>query len=43
MMIALAMTYQTEPQAMVMSFMRDYGERYEWLVAVIKTKLLRFH
>ena len=36
MMIALAMTYQTEPQAMVMSFMRDYGERYEWLVSVIK-------
>ena len=36
MMIALAMTYQTEPQAMVMSFMRDYGERYDWLVAVIK-------
>ena len=36
MMIALAMTYRTEPQAMVMSFMRDYGERYDWLVAVIK-------
>ena len=36
MMIALAMTYQTEPQAMVMSFMRDYGERYDWLVTVIK-------
>ena len=36
MMIALAMTYQTGPQAMVMSFMRDYGERYDWLVAVIK-------
>ena len=36
MMIALAMTYQTEPQAIVMSFIRDYGERYDWLVAVIK-------
>ena len=36
MMIALAMTYQTEPQAMVLSFMRDYGERYDWLVSVIK-------
>ena len=36
MMIALAMTYHTEPQAMVMSFMRDYGERYDWLVSVFR-------
>ena len=35
-MIALAMTYQAEPQAMVMSFMRDYGERYDWLASVFK-------
>ena len=34
--ITLAMAYQTEPQAMVMSFMRDYGERYDWLVAIMK-------
>ena len=33
---ALMMTYQSEPQAMVMSFMRDYGEPYEWLVSVFK-------
>ena len=36
MMIALAMTYRTEPQAMVMSFMRDYGERYDWLISVFR-------
>ena len=35
-MFALTMTYQTEPQAMVMSFMRDYGERYDWLVSVFR-------
>ena len=35
-MFALVMTYQTEPQAMVMSFMRDYGERYDWLVSVFR-------
>ena len=33
---ALIITYQTEPQAVVMSFMRDYGEPYEWLVSVFK-------
>ena len=36
MMMALIMTYQLEPQAMVMSFMRDYGEQYDWLVSVFK-------
>lgn len=36
MMMALIMTYQLEPQAMVMSSMRDYGERYDWLVSVFK-------
>ena len=35
-MIALAMTYQTSPQAMVMSLMRNYAERYDWLVTVFK-------
>ena len=35
-MFALTMTYQAEPQAMVMSFMRDYGERYDWLVSVFR-------
>ena len=33
---ALIMTYQSEPQAVIMSFMRDYGEPYEWLVSVFK-------
>ena len=36
MMMALIMTYRAEPQSMVMSFMRDYGEQYEWLVSVFK-------
>ena len=36
MMMALIMTYQLEPQAMVMSFMRDYGEQYEWLASVFR-------
>ena len=36
MMIALIMTYQLEPQAMVMSFMRDYGEQYDWLASVFR-------
>ena len=35
-MIALAMTYHDSPQAQVMSFMRWYGERYDWLVTVFK-------
>jgi hypothetical protein len=34
--IALVMTYKMEPQAMVMSFMRDYGEQYKWLASVFK-------
>lgn len=35
-MIALAMTFRTDPQAMVMTFMRNYGERYDWLVEVFR-------
>ncbi len=35
-MIALVMTYQEEPQAVVMSFMRDYGEQYQWLASVFR-------
>ena len=35
-MIALVMTYQAEPEAVVMSFMRDYGERYDWLASVFR-------
>ena len=35
-MIALAMTYRTSPQAMLMSLMRNYAERYDWLVALFK-------
>ena len=36
MMMALIMTYQLEPQATVMSFMRDYGEQYDWLASVFR-------
>ena len=35
-MIALAMTFRTDPQAMVMTFMRNNGERYDWLVEVFR-------
>lgn len=31
---ALAMTFHDDPQAMAMSFMRSYGEPYEWLKEV---------
>ncbi len=34
MQAALAMTFRNEPQAKAMSFMRDYGERYDWLKEV---------
>ena len=34
--MALAMTYSGEPQAMAMSFMRNYAERYDWLATVFK-------
>ncbi len=36
--IALMMTYsgKRDPQAMTMSFIRDYGERYEWMAGVFK-------
>ena len=30
MQIALAMTFRNDPQARGMSFMRDYGERFDW-------------
>ncbi len=35
-MIALAMTFRKEPEAQVMCFMRNYGERYDWLVQVFQ-------
>ena len=33
---ALALTYGDAPQAKVMSFLRQYAERYDWLVAVFR-------
>lgn len=34
MQAALAMTFRNDPQAKAMSFMRGYGERYDWLKEV---------
>lgn len=35
-MMALAMTFSNEPQALNMSFQREYAERYDWLVMQFK-------
>lgn len=32
----LLMTFHASPEAMTMSFMRDYGERYDWLATVMR-------
>ena len=36
MQIALAITFRDEPQAKAMSFMRGYGERFDWLKEVFR-------
>ena len=35
-MLALALTFRKEPEAQVMCFMRNYAERYDWLVQVFQ-------
>lgn len=35
-MIAIAMTLKNKPQAVTMSFQREYAERYDWLVQEFK-------
>jgi len=35
-MLALAMTFGNSPMALNMSFQREYGERYDWLVTQFK-------
>ena len=35
-MMALAMTFSNEPEAMNMSFQREYSENYEWLLTQFK-------
>ena len=35
-MMALAMTFSNEPQAMNMSFQREYAENYDWLLTQFK-------
>ena len=34
--VALFLTYDGYPQAQIMSFLRDYGERYEWQAKVFR-------
>jgi len=36
MQAALAMTFRNDPQAKAISFMRDYGERYDWLKEIFR-------
>lgn len=36
-MIVLAITFQEVPQAVSLSFMRDYGEQHDWLVTVFRS------
>ena len=35
-MLALAMTFRKEPDAQIMCFLRDYAEKYDWLVQVFQ-------
>ena len=35
-MLALALTFRKEPDAQIMCFMRNYAERYDWLVQVFQ-------
>ena len=35
-MLALALTFRKEPDAQIMCFMRNYTERYDWLVQVFQ-------
>ena len=35
-MLALAMTFRKEPDAQIMCFLRDYAERYDWLIQVFQ-------
>ena len=34
--IAMLLTFQNQPNAMSMTFLRNYGERYDWLCKVFK-------
>lgn len=35
-MLALSLTFRKEPEAQIMCFMRNYAERYDWLVQVFQ-------
>jgi len=41
-MMALAMTFSNEPQAMNMSFQREYAENYDWLLTQFKDLAFTF-
>ena len=41
-MMALALTFMDEPQAMSMSLQREYAERYDWLVTQFKDMAFTF-
>ena len=34
--LALAITFRKEPDAQIMCFLRDYAERYDWLIQVFQ-------
>lgn len=33
---AIMMTYHNEPEAMALSFMQGYSERYDWLISIFR-------
>ena len=35
-MLALSLTFRKEPEAQIMCFLRNYAERYDWLVQVFQ-------
>ena len=35
-LIPLVLAWQKDPQSVAMSFMREYGERYDWLAAIFR-------
>ena len=42
-MMSLAITFADQPQAMNMSFQREYAERYDWLVTQFKDMAFTFY
>lgn len=40
---AIMMTYHNEPEAMAMSFMQGYSERYDWLISIFRDWAFTYH